>query len=59
MYETSPKDSVTPLVAGGAILPTTGGNTLLTIVAITSIVVGTAILVSTLVRAAAAKAYKA
>lgn len=47
------------LVAPAALLPATGGNTLLTVVAITSIVVGTAIIVSTLVRAAAAKAYKA
>ena len=47
------------VVNGACVLPTTGGNTLLTVVAITSIVVGTAIIVSTLVRAAAAKAYKA
>lgn len=59
MYETTPKDAIVPLVTGGAILPSTGGSTLLTIVAVTAIVVGSAIIVSTLVRAAAAKAYKA
>lgn len=48
-----------PVVTGGVLLPNTGGNTLLTVVAITSIAVGTAILASTLVRVVAAKAYKA
>lgn len=46
-------------VCGGLLLPNTGGNTLLTIVAYTSIVAGLAIIASTVVRAVAAKAYKA
>jgi hypothetical protein len=46
------------IVAGGAIvLPNTGGNVVLTIVALTSITVGTVILLSTLVRWIAKKAY--
>jgi hypothetical protein len=45
-------------VGGGAVvLPNTGGSVVLTIVAITSIVVGSAIIISTLVRFAAKKAY--
>jgi hypothetical protein len=45
-------------VAGGAIvLPNTGGNTILTIVALTSITVGAAVLASILVRWVAKKAY--
>lgn len=41
-----------PIVTGGGavLLPNTGGNSLLTIVAITAIVVGTAIMISTVVR---------
>lgn len=45
--------------SGAAALPNTGGNTLLTLVAITAITVGAAITISTLVRAAAKRAYKA
>ena len=48
-----------PAAVGGVILPNTGGNTILTILALTAIVVGTAIVVSSIVRLAAAKAYKA
>jgi hypothetical protein len=60
MYEgTTPGRGGEPLVGGGLLLPNTGGNTLLTIVAVTSIAVGAAILVSTLVRAIAAKTAKA
>lgn len=49
----------TPLVAGAVLLPNTGGNTLLTIVAISGIVVGSAIVMSSIVRLVAKKAYKA
>lgn len=45
--------------AGAILLPNTGGNGVLTMLAITSIVIGAAIIVSTLVRLAAKKAYKA
>ena len=47
------------IVGGAVVLPNTGGNTVLQIVAITGIVVGTAILVSTIVRFIAKRAYKA
>jgi hypothetical protein len=48
------------VVGTGAIaLPNTGGNVALTIAAITTITVGGAILLSTVVRAVAKKAYKA
>lgn len=47
-------------VAGGVcLLPNTGGNALLTLVSITAITVGSAILISTLVRFVAKRAYKA
>jgi hypothetical protein len=50
----------TTVAGGGAvILPNTGGNTLLTVVSIISITIGSVILLSTLVRFAAKKAYKA
>ena len=58
MYE-SKIGGGTAAVSGGLLLPNTGGNTLLTIVAWTSIVAGATIVVSTLLRAVAAKAYKA
>jgi LPXTG-motif cell wall-anchored protein len=45
------------LVTGGVVLPNTGGNTILTIAAISSIVIGSAILLSTFVRLVAKKAY--
>jgi hypothetical protein len=44
--------------AGGVLLPNTGGNVLLTVVAWTAIAVGTAIMVSTLVRFVAKRAYQ-
>jgi len=47
-------------VAGGTILlPNTGGNVILQIVAVTAIVVGSIILLSTLIRVIAKRAYKA
>jgi hypothetical protein len=47
-----------PPIAGGAVLlPNTGGNLLLTIVAITGIVLGTVIIVSSLARLVAKKAF--
>jgi hypothetical protein len=52
-------EGVTPVLGGGVLLPNTGGNTLLTIIAVTSIAVGVAIIVSSIVRAAVAKATKA
>jgi hypothetical protein len=46
-----------PLVGGAIVLPNTGGNTILTVVAIASIAVGGAMLLSTLVRVMAKRAY--
>lgn len=48
-----------PVVAGVVTLPNTGGNRIVAAIAITSIVVGVAIIVSTIARAVAAKATKA
>jgi len=45
-----------PLVGGAVLLPNTGGNTILTIVAYVGLVVGGAILLSSLVRMVAKKA---
>ena len=45
--------------AGAMVLPFTGGNTLLTVVALVSMTVGGAVLLSTAVRYVAKKAYKA
>lgn len=45
--------------SGAILLPNTGGNTLLMFVAITAIVIGSAIMISTLVRFVAKRAYKA
>ncbi|MCA9324949.1 hypothetical protein KDA23_02670 [Candidatus Saccharibacteria bacterium] len=45
-----------PLVGGAILLPNTGGNTILTIVAYVGLVVGGAILLSSLVRMVAKKA---
>jgi hypothetical protein len=45
--------------SGAILLPNTGGNSLLTIVAITAIIVGSAIMISTVVRFMAKRAYKA
>jgi hypothetical protein len=59
MYEAHPGMGAGPLLGGAVVLPNTGGNTLLTVVAVTSIVAGAAIIVSTLVRAVAAKSVKA
>jgi hypothetical protein len=44
---------------GAILLPNTGGNTLLTVAALASITVGCAVLLSTVVRLIAKKAYKA
>jgi hypothetical protein len=44
---------------GALLLPNTGGNVALTIAAITTMTVGGAILLSTVVRVVAQKAYKA
>lgn len=55
MYEAA--KPVVPIVSGGILLPNTGGNTILTIVAIAGIVLGSAILLSTVVRFVAKKAY--
>ncbi len=48
-----------PVVAGVVTLPNTGGNRIVAAIAITSIVVGSAIVITTVVRAIAAKAHKA
>lgn len=45
-----------PILAGSVILPNTGGNRVLAVIAVTSIAVGVAIVVSTIVRFAAKKA---
>jgi LPXTG-motif cell wall-anchored protein len=55
MYEAG--KGVGPILTGGIVLPNTGGNTILTFAAIASIVIGSAILLSTLVRLMAKKAY--
>jgi hypothetical protein len=47
------------IVGGAIVLPNTGGNVILQIVALTSIVVGSAIVLSTLIRLVAKRAYKA
>ena len=47
----------TAVVTGGIVLPNTGGNTILTFAAIASIAIGSAILLSTLVRFVAKRAY--
>ncbi len=44
---------------GAVVLPNTGGNVALTVAALTTVTVGGAILLSTVVRAIAKKAYKA
>lgn len=49
--------AVAPGLGGGVLLPNTGGNTLLTVVAITSIIVGAAIVLSTIARLVAKRAY--
>ena len=49
----------TTTTAGCLILPNTGGNSALQVVAITSITVGAVILLSSVVRSIAKKAYKA
>lgn len=60
MYEGGKGGGGLASIAGGAvILPNTGGNVILQIVAITSIVVGSAIVLSTLVRLVAKRAYRA
>ncbi|HUB93944.1 MAG TPA: hypothetical protein VMB52_05580 [Verrucomicrobiae bacterium] len=61
MYEGNGGKGAGPIVAGGGaiLLPNTGGNSLLTIVAITAIVVGVAIMISTAVRFALKRVYKA
>ncbi len=51
--------TATPTVAGALILPNTGGNSVLKIVAYISIVVGSAILLTTAIRFIAKKFVKA
>jgi LPXTG-motif cell wall-anchored protein len=55
MYEAG--KGVGPIITGGIVLPNTGGNTILTLAAIASIAIGSAILLSMLVRFMAKKAY--
>ncbi len=60
MYEGGKGGGGLASVAGGTVLlPNTGGNVILQIVALTAIVVGSAIVASTLVRFVAKRAYKA
>lgn len=51
--------AVVAAVTGGVVLPNTGGNRLVAGLAIASITVGAAIIVSTIVRFAVKKAHKA
>lgn len=48
-----------PIVAGSVILPNTGGNRILTAIAVISIVVGVVIVVSTIARYVTKKAHRA
>jgi hypothetical protein len=47
------------IIGGAVVLPDTGGNIVLQIVALVSIVAGTAIVLSTIARFAAKRAHKA
>lgn len=47
------------VTTGAVLLPNTGGNVILQVVAVASILVGTAILLSTVARVVAKRAYKA
>lgn len=49
----------TSVVGGAALLPNTGGNTILTVIAITAIAVGAAVMLSSVARVVAKKAFKA
>jgi hypothetical protein len=61
MYEGTPGKGAGPIStgSGAVLLPNTHGNSLLTVVAITAITVGVAIMVSTFVRFALKRAYRA
>lgn len=47
------------VTCGAVVLPNTGGNVILQVVALTSIVVGSAIVLSTVARMVTKRAYKA
>lgn len=55
MYEGKGGEAIAPVVTGSVILPNTGGNRILTVIAVTSIAVGVAIVITTVVRAVANK----
>ena len=55
MYQSNPMFGGAGVVAGVATLPNTGGNELLLVASIATIVIGAAILVTTAVRQAAKK----
>lgn len=59
MYGDKPGQGAGPVLGGGALLPNTGGNTILTIIAITAIAVGAAVMLSSVARVVAKKAFKA
>lgn len=59
MYTPGMGGGGTSVASGAILLPNTGGNVVLQVVALTAIVVGTTIVVSTLIRMAAKRAYKA
>ena len=61
MYGGQPGQGAGPIstVAGGALLPNTGGNVVLTVIAIASIVLGVAIMLTSVARVVAQKANKA
>lgn len=58
MYDAG-KKGVLPAVTGGLVLPNTGGNTFMTVIALTAIAVGVAILLTTAVRYAVKRSVKA
>jgi len=55
MYDSA--KGLIPVAGGVIVLPNTGGNTILTIASIVSITIGSAIVLSTIVRYVAKKAY--
>lgn len=58
MYDAG-KKGVLPAVTGGLGLPNTGGNTFMTVIALTAIATGVAILLTTIVRYAVKRSVKA
>lgn len=57
MYQSNPLTPIVPTVLGAAVLPNTGGNETLFVASIASIVIGSVILLTTVARQVAKKAY--